>query len=73
MMAQVYVPIVKENCPFCGSGSLEVEESKDLGLVRGSHQWSSSFVWCNNCGTRGPQKDTVKAAKEAWDNRALLK
>lgn len=51
------------SCPFCGSSALEVQ-AINWGL-RG--QFRRFAVWCDQCGVKGPQRDTPRNAVEAWN------
>jgi hypothetical protein len=63
----------ENNCPFCGREAVDVEPVYDLGVTASgwisTHSWSSAFVYCNACGARGPQKDSVEEAWAAWKGR----
>jgi Lar family restriction alleviation protein len=61
-----------KNCPFCGGGNPFVERA----------DYSSCYVVCNDCGSRGPQMCQEsdreltpgrKAARKAWNERLAKK
>ena len=50
-----------EPCPFCQSDTGEFGES-------GGHI-SMIWVYCGNCGARGPNEYSYKRATDSWNNR----
>lgn len=46
-------------CPFCGT--------KDEVLVMRHHETGLYFVWCGECGARGSQHKTERAAIINWN------
>jgi Lar family restriction alleviation protein len=56
-------------CPFCGSRPYaHVQNSSSH--VAGDPSRYLQMVWCDDCGTQGPLRETDEQAIAAWNNRA---
>jgi predicted nucleic-acid-binding Zn-ribbon protein len=60
-----------EKCPFCGNTNQE-----EFEWVNTRRYWFYRIAYplyaihCMNCGTTGPQEDTILKAVDRWNKRA---
>lgn len=52
-----------DHCPFCGS------ENTAVDLYPVPPVYAPYYGTCKDCGSRGPRKNTLKTAIEAWNRR----
>lgn len=50
-------------CPFCGSHTMPPDLDGETGL------WA---VYCPDCGSKGPTRESKQGGVEAWNHRIVL-
>lgn len=56
-------------CPFCGAAPEDCPQNSERPHPKRKGDWCT-YIWCDNCNARGPEKREPAEAAAAWNTRA---
>ena len=57
-------------CPFCGARETDTNKAGWRMVYMIESRYGCFEVYCRKCGATGALKDSMRAAKMAWNRRA---